>query len=337
VVLVLIGLAVGCAIMSPALAEAWLRRGPVMRLVLYVPLLFAIIALMRNATGTDETLPANFSPWPGITVFGLEMGAYTVVGVLLGLAIGLGGLSQRGKRPLLMIGGIVLGCVFPALWFHGRFSNTEAGPLIAMAVLTAVALGLAGLSRASDRNAALARRAGLFTLGALLVLMPIYAGRAWAAADYTVNKFVRARTTTDALAAYFAKEGVYPDRLSELTSGGYLEELPRPRVGFDLLYQVGLLPPVEFQYRSLGSSYVLEFNSTEWVQCAYNPPWSPGGGEYADDEYDDAYADESDATSEAWSCPDTRPALWGNAPEGDEYDEYAEEYEEDEYDEEDEE
>jgi len=337
VVLILIGLSIGCAIMSPALSEAWLRRGVVLRIIFYVPLAFAIVALMRNATGTDETLPANFSPWPGITIFGLEMGAYTVVGALLGLAIGLGALAQRGKRPALVLGGVLLGCAFPALWFYGRFTNTDAGPLIFMAVLTALALGLSSRSRASDRSAALAHRAAIFALGALLVLMPIYAGRAWAAADYTVNKFVRARIATNALAEYYAKEGVYPDRLSELTENGYLSELPKPRVGFDLFYDTGLLPSVEFDYRGLGSSYVLEFNSTEWVQCAYNPPWAASAGEeYDDEEYEDEYAGESDEAGEAWSCPDTRPALWGNDDEGSEYDEYAED-EYDEYDEEEEE
>lgn len=330
VVLFLIALSVGVAVMSPALAAAWLRRGPWVRWLLYVPIALAVIALMRNATGTDERLTANFSPWPGITVFGLEMGAYTVVGVLFGLAIGLVALSQWGRRPLVVLLGVVAGAVFPAIWFHQRFSNTEAGPLVAMTVLCAIALALASVTRRSDRGAALARRAGHFALGAFLVIVPIFSGRAWAAADYTVNKFVRARIATDALAEYYAKEGVYPESLSELTERGYLEELPRPRVGFDLLYDIGFLPPVRFSYRGLGSSYVLEFNSTEWVQCAYNPPWSPAavGGEY-EDEYDEEYADEYDdeATEEAWSCPDTRPQLWGNQPEDEygEYDEYRDE------------
>lgn len=339
VVLVLIGLAVGCAVMSPALAAAWLRRGPWVRALIYLPIAFAVVALMRNATGTDEALPANFSPWPGITVIGLETGAYTVVGALFGLAIGLAALGQWGKRPLVVLLGVVVGCAFPALWVHQRFSSTGAESLVPMVVLTAIALGLASITRSGDRAAQLTRRAARFALGASLVLLPIFAGRAWAAADYTVNKFVRARIATDALAEYYAKEGVYPERLSELTDQGYLDELPRPRVGFDLFYQLGLLPPIQFDYRGLGSSYVLEFNSTEWVQCAYNPPWSAAaGGEYAD-EYADEYAEGEDAdnsTTEAWSCPDTRPALWGDdsgRPDDEYADEYSDEYD-DEYDEE---
>ncbi len=334
VVLMLIGLSIGCAIMSPALAAAWLRRGPLVRWLIYLPLAFAVVALMRNATGTDATLPANISPWPAITVFGLEMGAYSIVGALLGLAIGLAGISQWGKRTGVVLLGVLVGCAFPAIWFHQRFSNTEPGELVVMTILTVVALGLASITRGGDRTSRLAQRAATFALGAALVLAPIYAGRAWAAADYTVNKFVRARIATNALAQYYAKEGVYPDRLTELTEQNYLDALPKPRVGFDFFYQLGLLPPIEFDYRGLGSGYVLEFNSTEWVQCAYNPPWVAGGG----GEYEDEYAEESDSddrTTEAWSCPDTRPALWGNEPDGsDEYrDEYDEE-EDDEYDEE---
>ena len=332
-VIFLIALSIGVAIMSPALTDAWLRRGVALRLLLYVPVAFAVVALMRNATGTDETLTANFSPWPGITIFGLEMGAYTVVGVLFGLGIGLAALAQWGQRTGLALVGIAIGCVFPAIWFQQRFGG-EAATLVVLTIATAIALALAGITRHGERAARLGRRATVFTLGAALVITPVLAGRAWAAADYTVNKFVRARIATDALASYYAKEGQYPDELSALIEAGYLKELPRPRVGFEFLYQTGFLPPNEFSYRNLGSSYVLEFNSTEWVQCAYNPPWSAGGagGEYEEEYEDEEYADEYDSKAEeAWSCPDTRPALWGDDDEGgEEYEEYSE-YDEDEY------
>jgi hypothetical protein len=319
-----IALSIGCAIVSPVLAAAWLRRGWVARLALYLPIAFAIIALIRNATGTDENLVANISPWPGVTVFGLEMGAYTIVGVVFGLAIGLGGLSWWSRRPAVALMGVLVGLLFPAIWFHQRFSNTQAGALIAIAVATGILLAFVGLTRSGERPTRLARRAAHFALGAALVITPVLAGRAWANADYTLNKFVRAKIVTDALATYYAKASVYPESLSELTAQHYLEELPRPRVGFDFLYDLGLLSPIAFSYRNLGSSYVLEFVSTEWVQCAYNPPWSTaaeGDEEYDDDEYEDEEYD--DESGEAWSCPDTRPELWGNPAEGDGDDEEA--------------
>ena len=320
VVILVISLAIAVAIMSPALTDAWLRRGVALRLLLYVPVAFAVIALMRNATGTDETLVANVSPWPSITVFGLEMATYTIVGILFGVGIGLAALTQWEERKGFALVGVVAGCVFPAIWFHQRFQGDDPSPLVALTVVTAIVLGLSTITRWGDRGQRIGHRATIFVLGAALVITPIIAGRAWAAADYTVNKFVRARIATDALAKYFEKEGVYPDTLDVLTEQNYLEELPTPRVGFDFLYDIGFLPPIEFDYRSLGSSYVLEFNSTEWVQCAYNPPWSAGSGgsEYEDDEeYAEEYGEEyDDESGEAWSCPDTRPSLWGNDEEG---------------------
>ncbi|MEE2672710.1 MAG: hypothetical protein VX466_02880 [Myxococcota bacterium] len=329
IVMVWIALAIGFAVMSPALSESWLRRGRWMRFVLYAPIAFAIIALIRNATGTDETLVMNFSPWPGISVFGLEIAAYTIVGILFGLAVGLGALAQRDKRLAIALVGVVVGVVLPTLWFQQRFANTEPTALAAIAILAAIALGLSAITRSGDRNAVLRRRAAHFALGACLVIAPVLAGRAWANADYTLNKFVRAKIASDALAEYYAKEQVYPDSLDELTAQNYLEELPRPRVGFDFLYAIGLLEPIEFSYRGLGSSYVLEFVSTEWVQCAYNPPWSPDAGAEYEYEDDEEYADEDDESGEAWSCPDTRPELWGNDEEGGE-DDWGEEYDEEE-------
>ena len=343
VVIVLIGLAIGCAAMSPALSRALLRRSPIIGLAIYLPIAFAIVALIRNATGTDENLVANFSPWPGIAVFGFEIGAYVIVGGLLGLSLGLGAITQWSKHRIVVLIGVIAGVVFPAIWFQQRFSNTDAGALVTIAALTAIPLGLSSLTRGADRVAVLSRRAAHFALGATLVALPIFAGRAWANADYTVNKFVRARVATTALAEYYAKEGVYPDSLSELTDQGYLDTLPRPRVGFDFLYDMGFLPPIKFDYRGLGASYVLEFNSTEWVQCAYNPPWSPDAeyGDYEEEEESDEdleeWEKEDDESGEAWSCPDTRPELWGGeepgAGEGDEWGEEEDEWGEEEDDE----
>jgi hypothetical protein len=338
-VIVMIALAISSAVMSPSLSEALLRRGWMLRAAIYLPIAFAVVAVIRNATGTDENLTANFSPWPGIAIFGFEMGAYTIVGALLGLALGLGAITLWSKQRVVTLLGVIAAVTFPAIWFHQRFSNTEAGGLVAIAILSAIVLGLSSLTRGTNRTAVLTRRAAHFTLGATLVALPIFAGRAWANADYTVNKFVRARIATDALSEYYTKEGVYPEELYELTDQGYLEELPRPRVGFDFLYDFGFLPPIEFDYRGLGSSYVLEFNSTEWVQCAYNPPWAEDaeyGSDYTEEEEAELedWEKADDESGEAWSCPDTRPELWGGDEreegEEDEFDNWGEDEEEEE-------
>jgi hypothetical protein len=157
------------------------------------------------------------------------------------------------------------------------------------------------------------RRAAHLALGAALVTLPLLSGRALANSDYATNRFVRAQTIIEALAAYKKDNEEYPERLQQLTEEGYLEEIPLPRVGFDVFYDLGLLKRIEFSYRGLGSSYVLEFVSTEWVQCAYNPPWDDEyeyEEEYEEEEGEEGEEDEDEATEEAWSCPDTRPELW---------------------------
>ncbi len=59
---------------------------------------------------------------------------------------------------------------------------------------------------------------------------------------------------------------------------------------------------------------MLEFVSTEWVQCAYNPPWEPDEDDYEyeeeEEEYEEEYGEEEEDGDGAWSCPDTRPQLW---------------------------
>ena len=332
-VLVWIGLALGFALQAPALARAWLRRSPAIQALLYLPTAFLVIAVIRNATGTDESLFSNFSPWPIIPVFGLEIGAYTIVGALVAMSIGVGALTQVGKRSAVVVAGILVAILFPAIWLSARFPIAESGVLAGIALVSAIVVALASITRGGNRHAKLVSRAGHLALGVALVAMPLFTGRAWANADYTLNKFVRAKIATQALAARYEKEGLYPDRLDTLIEEGYLDAIPRPRVGFDFLYDVNFLEPIEFSYRGLGSSYVLEFVSTEWIQCAYNPPWDPTAEYFGDEEYDEddeELAEEDDESGEAWSCPDTRPALWGNEETRgeDEYDDWADEEEE---------
>jgi hypothetical protein len=317
VVMAVSGLAIGFALMAPLLSETWLKHHWSVKLLTYIPFCFAIIALIRNATGTDEKLFFNFSPWPAIPVLGLEIGAYTIVGMLFGMAVGVAALADARRRPVRAAAGALAGIAVSVVWFYSRFGNTEAGGLVALGVITALVIGLAAIARGGNRGARLRRRALHLALGALLVTLPLLGGRALANSDYSNNRFVRARIITDALATYFEKQEEYPEELEELIEKGYLDELPRPRVGFDIFADLGLLKRTEFSYRGLGSSYVLEFVSTEWVQCAYNPPWED------DYEYEEEYEDEEEAedgeegqdeegseTEEAWSCPDTRPELW---------------------------
>ena len=93
---------------------------------------------------------------------------------------------------------------------------------------------------------------------------------------------------------------------------GYIDEIPQPRVGFQFFYDAGWMEAPSFDYRSLGNSYVLEFVSTEWIQCAYNPPYlDEFGNEYVDEEeYEEEYEGEEGGGGDIWTCPSSRPALW---------------------------
>lgn len=312
-VIVTIAASLGGALASPWLARSWLARSPAWRAALYLPVVAAVVVLLRHTTGTDEALAFNFSPWPAVTIFGLEIGAYAVIGWLLGIAIGVAGVAEWRRGPVWAIAAVAVGAGWPILWMLARFGSLPDGTTGALVVATCASIALASVTRGPSRAARLRRRAALVALGALLAFVPLFVGRALSTGDYTVTRYVRAQRIIDALHSYYEKRGGYPDELPELVELGYLDSIPRPRVGFDFVNAVAGFEPVKFSYQSLGSSYVLEFEFTEWVQCAYNPPWED------EEEYDDEVASADDGDSEdwddgqlgeAWSCPESRPELW---------------------------
>jgi hypothetical protein len=303
-VIALTALCAGAAATAPWLAGSWLRRGWPLRLAIYAPIFLAIVALERNPTGTDERLAFNFSPWPAVPIFGLEMGAYVWIGLWLATAAGLAVLATtpRLRAPLATL----LGVGIPVLWVALRFGEVGAAPLALAGAIGGGTLALAQVGGREERREILLRRASRFALGALLAGLPLFTGRVWADADFAVTRHVRAKAISDALAGYVERADEYPETLDALVEQEFLAELPRPRVGFVLPAALGGAPPA-FSYQNLGSSYVLEFDAPEWVQCAYNPPWE----EEEEEEDDEGEASgEDDDTGEAWSCPDTRPDLW---------------------------
>ena len=74
-VLSLTALVVGFSLAAPWLAQSWLRLSWPLRLLVYLPIVFAVFAFVRNATGTDESLQFAISPWPAVPVFGIEVAA----------------------------------------------------------------------------------------------------------------------------------------------------------------------------------------------------------------------------------------------------------------------
>lgn len=300
-VILLTGIAVGCTVSAPLLARSWLRLRPAAKLLTYLPFLIAVTSIIRNATGTDEELFFNFSPWPAIPVLGLDIGAYTVLGLMLGATLGLACFASERAHPLFRFLGLSAGVAVAVIWFHQRFGQTDARGLIGVGIASVVVLALGGITRRGPgRFETLRRRALHVGVAAALVALPLLSGRALSDGDYSLSRHVRARQLIDALSDYYRVEYEYPDELETLIEGGYLNEIPSPRIGFQIYYQLGWLDPVEFDYQSLGSSYVLEFVSTEWVMCSYNPPW-----EDVDDEEDEEEEDEEngeDPVAAAAAC-----------------------------------
>ncbi|MCS5636091.1 MAG: hypothetical protein NZ990_06210 [Myxococcota bacterium] len=298
------GIALGCTLSAPLLVERWLRVSPVWQAVLYLPIFFAVASIIRNATGSDDSLFLNFSPWPAISVIGLEIGAYALCGLLFGLALGLAGAGLTRERRWLRWIGFAPGLVFPLLWFRTRFGGSSFEIDGWLLVVSALSLFLVSRTRSPAPASEYFRRAFLLFLGAFLAAAPLFTGRALADGDYALTRHVRAQAIIDALADYYENEEAYPESLARLVEENYIDALPRPRIGFAIYYAAGLLERPEFEYRNLGPSYVLEFSATAWVMCSYNPPW------HLDEDEDPEEFDDPEALMGAWSCPDDRPDLW---------------------------
>ena len=302
VVILVTGVALGLTLSSPLLAERGLRLRAHWQALLYLPIFFAIVAVIRNSTGSDENLAFNFSPWPAIPLVGLEIGAYGLCGLMLGLSLGLGGSGLTKRRPWLRWLWLAAGCLFPVFWVRARFPQFETESAIGVVVVSASITALLFLTRSSEPEQERVRRAGLLLLGSCLVFLPLFVGRALTDADYALTRHVRAQAIIDALAQYYEDEKAYPESLTELIEGEYIDSLPDPRIGFEIFSDLGWLEPQAFEYRNLGPNYVLEFSATAWAMCSYNPPWDIDEEEEEEEDWEDLGG--------AWSCPADRPDLW---------------------------
>jgi hypothetical protein len=294
-VLVLTALTVGFALAAPFLARSWLRLTVSWRLLFYAPVCFAVIALIRNATGTDESLRFSVSPWPAVPVFGIEVGALFVMVWLAGVGLGTWGLAQGGVRHAAQ--GAVLGISAPvALVALGSGLSllpfkADASTLGALAAACAVGIGLAAV-RERLRPEALGERARHLAVGAALLAVPLVLGEVWARLDYYWTRDQRARELIDAMDRFYAREEIYPDELEDLVAAGDLDAIPEPSIGFGFLYDG------RFEYRSFGTGFILEFPAPRWVQCAYTPP------------YEDEEEEGGAGFGGSWSCPSNPPELW---------------------------
>ena len=302
---------VGFSLAAPWLARSWLRLSWPLRLLVYLPVVFAVFALVRNATGTDESLQFSISPWPAVPVFGIEVGALFIAAWLGGTGVGLhaiargrAGDGRRAWAPLLA--GLLLALALPVLllWIGSQLGlfpfRAGARTFLGASLVTALSIAIARLRGGGDR---LRERARYILVGAALIGIPLVGSEAVARYDYWVTREVRARAIIDALSAYFRRETVYPDSLEELVTTRDIDLIREPSIGFGFLYDA------KFRYQNFGTSFILEFAAPRWVECAYTPPFSD------EEEEEGATADgegegEGDSLGESWSCPSKPPELW---------------------------
>ena len=185
-VLSLMALVVGFSLAAPWLAQSWLRLSWPLRLLVYLPIVFAVFAFVRNATGTDESLLYSISPWPAVPVFGIEVGALFVAAWLVGTGVGLRAIALPGGWPR-RLAGLLLAVALPVLllWFGswlGLFPFL-AGPRTFLGAALATALSIAvaaAVRRGGDR---LRQRARHLLVGAALIGIPLISSEAVARYD----------------------------------------------------------------------------------------------------------------------------------------------------------
>lgn len=331
-VMTLFALVMAAALCAPWLGASWLRRGWPLRIALYLPLLAGVVVALRDVTGTNPKLAFAISPWPVVTMFGIEIGASLVVALvaIAALVLSLVAATRLSPGRRLLALALALGTLVAlAVLLRPQPGLALACVALVLGVLAAaVATRLTGPATGS-RVAAAARACAA---GAVLAALPIGVGLAWVNRDYVVTREGAAKQINEALKHYFEREEGYPDTLEELVAAKDLPAVPHPQVGF------GVDGEASFTYQNFGTSYILEFSAPRWVQCAYNPPW---GDEELEDEAEtedardgappavaegddadgvpgedvasnDGAGDDaaSDAMPGSWSCPRKPPELW---------------------------
>ncbi len=320
-IMVFTGTAVGGTVTSPLLVRRWLALPRLAQAAIYLPIFFYLMAAVRGATGTSERMAFLVSPWPIFTVFGLESAVVIVCGLLAAIAIGILSLSDGFSHKLLVPIGVAIALLIPGSVVSSVVPEMPIAGRIMLAVVTAVAVGLGLLTRSQNRSEALQRRGIYLALGAMMVFIPVASGRALANGDYAVNRYVRAPMVIDALERHIEKEEFFPEKLEDLVEAGYLNSSPAPRIGFSFLASLNLAEEADYRFNEYGSSYILEFDSTEWVQCSYS------GQYYFDEEEEEEEEEEDEFEEPSWNCLGKRPAFLSDEPT---YEEEDEEYYDDE-------
>ena len=261
-----------------------------------VALAAAVYFPSTEVTGTNPFLEWNLSPWPVITLYG-----FLLFGLLFGvihLAAGLGLVArERLGGAAGLAAGAAVAAIIAVLLRGIPFEQTTAARIALLALGAGGLVAWVGWRRGEERSAALP-----FLVAAALILASIKGGQ-WQAEYFQAKaRDEIAPQLIAALERHRQERGSYPSDLSGLVPQ-YLPGLPNPRVGW-------LADPGEdFTYTDLGDSFLLEFASVLWVQCAYSPPYVE---EAEEDEPPDVAAGGSDdrMLEASWSCERKPPRLW---------------------------
>lgn len=287
---------------SPSLLRRALRLSAGPRAAVLAAFFCVIYLLSTEITGTNPTLAANLSPWPVVTLFGLLLLGYVLSAWHLAAGLGLwvwSRLSGAGG----VVAGIVVAAIAGGLLSFWVFESGGGRGAVFFAVVTAIYAMVAGLRAKEPGAEGLARVAA----GALITASIFLSNQAAVTAQERARDETAAQVV-EALGAYHAAHGVYPDKLENLVPD-QLGAIPRPRMGWIEHSNE------EFTYSNFGDSFALEFSSVLWVQCAYSPPYAYEDDEYADDEpeFEASMPDvaaEPEGLAEAWSCESAPPKIW---------------------------
>jgi hypothetical protein len=286
---------------GPALVRAAGGRPVALRVLAAVGLVVSIYFLSIEVTGTNPTLQWNLSPWPALTLYG-----FLLVGLVLGVVHLSAGIGRLTRGASAGPGGIVLSAALAAavaVLLRGIPFATTGWVQVCVLALPAAVLAATAAPRAPRRDAALP-----FLVAGLLILGSVKIGQWQGEFFQAESRDEIAPRVVAAIERYRTEHGSYPEELTDLVPA-YLAAIPLPRIGwFDSSDET-------FLYTDLGDSFLLEFPSVLWVQCAYSPAYA----EEDEDEDEGAKtagaagaekADESEHLEAAWSCERKPPRLW---------------------------
>ena len=256
----------------------------------------AVYFLSTEVTGTNPFLEWNLSPWPVITLYGFLLFGLLFGVIHLAAGLGLAARERLGGAPGLAAGARGRRRSSRCCCAASR-SSRRPRPHRAPRARRRRSRRVGRLAAREERSAARP-----FLVAAALILASIKAGQ-WQAEYFQAKaRDEIAPQLIAALERHRQERGSYPSDLSGLVPQ-YLPGLPNPRVGW-------LADPGEdFTYTDLGDSFLLEFASVLWVQCAYSPPYVE---EAEEDEPPDVAAGGSDdrMLEASWSCERKPPRLW---------------------------